>query len=261
MIISPEAIELENEEDDDLVSDDDNATAIYNEYICEFDVMDSDGNIYHIASDKNTKLFISNELNTIIRKKGEPIDGKIYIDFSELKDCTLFIIPIENNELSKTLDHLKDLLDKNSTIANFNIHTLLQALLETVIDGGLNIASTHIEVIVSNQIRDKEDILERAKWYEYNPEYEILSLNRALTCNPSVTISMSYQKVSRLLYNPLTFKKKGSSFMDLFFMVKPQAVIRNGIMDDDTEPDGLIDPFVPADDGKITLITGNDPVE
>lgn len=227
MIIDPNLIELENEEDDDLSSgdDDDNGTAIYNEYICEFDVAEGD-TIYRIASDKGTKLYISNELNTIIRRKGEPIDGKIYIDFVELKSGNLFIIPIENNELSKTLDHLKDLLDKNSTIANFNIHQLLQALIDTVIEGGLNIASTHLEVIMSNQIRDADDILERAKWYEHNPRYEILSLNRSLTCNPSVTISMSYQKVSRLLYNPLTFKKKGSSFMDLFFMEKPQYAIR-----------------------------------
>ena len=264
MVISPECIELENEEDDDLVSDDDeNGAAIYNEYICEFDVMDSMDNVYHITSDKGTKLYISNELNTIIRRKGEPIDGKIYVDFTELKSGNLFIIPIENNELSKTLDHLKDLLDKNSTIANFDIHNLLQALIDTVIEGGLNIASTHLEVIMSNQIRDKENILERARWYEYNPSYEILSLNRALTCNPSVTISMSYQKVSRLLYNPLTFKKHGSSFMDLFFMERPQYAI-NGIENDanksniDKKNGTLIEPMIFIDNpDSVTTIINN----
>lgn len=234
LIIDPESIELENEEDDDLASsdDDDAGNAIFNEYVTDFYVLEGD-DIYHISNDKNAKLYISNELNSIIRRKGEPIDGKIYIDFVELKDSTLFVIPIENNELSKTLDHLKDLLNKNGTIKNLNIHQLLQALIDTVIEGGLSIAATHLEVIMSNQIRDKNNILERARWYEYNPEYEILSLNRALTCNPSVTVSMSYQKVSRLLYNPLTFKKNGSSFMDLFFMERPQFAI-NG-MDTPTE--------------------------
>lgn len=235
LIIDPNLIELENEEDDDLTAsgddDDENAPSIYNEYICEFDV--AYGNeVYNITSDKGTKLYISNELNSIIRRNGEPIDGKCSIDFTDLKNINLFIIPIENNELSKTLDRLKDLLDKNSTIASYNIHTLLQALIDTTIEGGLNIASTHLEVILSNQIRDKENILERAKWYEYNPEYEILSLNRALTCNPSITISMSYQKVSRLLYNPLTYKKKGASFMDLFFMEKPQYAIAGEVYDE-----------------------------
>ena len=266
MIISPEAIELENEEDDDLTAsdDDENGTALYNEYLCEFEVA-QDEDIYRIGSDKNTKLYISNELNSIIRRKGEPIDGKIYIDFTELKSGSLFIIPIENNELSKTLDRLKDLLDKNGTIANHNIHTLLQALIDTAIEGGLNIASTHLEVILSNQIRDKDNILERAKWYHYNPEYEILSLNRALTCNPSVTISMSYQKVSRLLYNPLTFKKNGSSFMDLFFMEKPQYAIR-GIEQPENDIEsykkgGYYEPMTFFQDpDKVTIQVGKDDI-
>lgn len=226
-ILDPESIELVNEEDDDLGygDDDDSAAPIYNEYVTEFDIM-QDGEIHHISNDKNAKLYISNELNMIIRKKGEPLDGKIYIDLNELKDITLFVVPIENNELSKTLEHLENLLNKNNTIKGMNLHQLLQALIDTVIEGGLNIASTHLETIVSNQVRDARDILQRPKWFLYDPDYEILSLNRALTCNPSVTISMSYQKVSKLLYNPLTFKKRGSSFMDLFFMEKPQYAIR-----------------------------------
>ena len=228
MIIDPESIELVNEEDDDLNSmDDRDDVPIFNEYITEFEVFDG-VETHRIYNDKNVKLYISNELNTIIRRKGKAVDRKIYIDFSDLKDVTLFTIPIENNELSKTLEHLEDLLNKNNTIKGMNLHQFLQAVIDTTIEGGLNIVSTHLEVIISNQCRDSNNILERPKWYLYNPDYEIISLNRALTCNPSVTISMSYQKVSRLLYNPLTFKKRGASFMDLFFMEKPQYAI-NGL--------------------------------
>ena len=257
-ILDPEAIELVNEEDDDLGygDDEENGAPIYNEYITEFDIMQGN-DIHHISNDKNAKLYISGELNTIIRKKGEPLDGKISIDLSELKDITLFIVPIENNELSKTLEHLEGLLNKNNTMKGMDIHQLLQALIDTVIEGGLNIASTHLEVIMSNQIRDAHDILERPKWFLYDPDYEILSLNRALTCNPSVTISMSYQKVSKLLYNPLTYRKRGSSFMDLFFMEKPQYAIR-GIEEPKEEefkptPGELYEPMIFFEDpNKVT---------
>lgn len=249
MVIDPNSIELENDEDDDLVAGEDSGVSIYNEYICEFDVFDGE-QMFHITSDKGTKLYISNELNSIIRRKGEPIDGKIYIDFDELKIGGLFIIPIENNELSKTLDHLTNLLNKNSTISSFDVHALFQAVVDTVIEGGLNIASTHLEVIMSNQIRDKDDILKKARWDLYNPNYEILTLNRALTCNPSVTISMSYQKVSKLLYNPLTFKKHGSSFMDLFFMEKPQYAI-NGM----EIPKREINPHLFASSDELNKVT------
>ena len=266
LIIDPDAIELENEEDDDLglMDDEDSSgnTAIYNEYVTEFDVL-AGSELIHISNDKNVKLYISNEFNMIIRKKGEPIDDKISIDFSELADIPLFIVPIENNELSKTLNHLENLLNKNSAIKGMDIHQLVQALLATVIEGGLKIASTHLEIIVSNQIRDAEDILKRPKWYLYNPDYEILSLNRALTCNPSITVSMSYQKVSKLLYNPLTFKKNGTSFMDLFFMEKPQYAINGMDMDAEEEftpkPGEFFEPMVYFEDpDKVTAMAYND---
>ena len=262
LFIDPNNIELENEEDDDLSSiteGDEDAAPIYNEYITEFEVLE-DETFYRITNDKAIKLYISSELNTIIRRKGEPVEGKICIDFSELKDAdTLFIIPIENNELSKTLNHLEDLLNTNNAIKGMDIHQLLQSIIETVIEGGLNIASTHLEVIISNQCRDAEDILKRPKWYLYDPDYMILSLNRALTCNPSVVISMSYQKVGKLLYNPLTFKKNGSSFMDLFFMEKPQYAIQ-GIEEKEEEfkptPGELYEPMIFFEDpNKVTVAT------
>ena len=260
LFIDPNSIELENEEDDDLstiAEADEDAAPIYNEYITEFEVLEGEM-LHHITNDKGIKLYISSELNTIIRRKGEPVEGKICIDFSELKDAdTLFIIPIENNELSKTLNHLEDLLNTNNAIKGMDIHQLLQAIIETVIEGGLNIASTHLEVIISNQCRDAEDILKRPKWYLYDPDYMILSLNRALTCNPSVVISMSYQKVGKLLYNPLTFKKNGSSFMDLFFMEKPQYAIQ-GIEEKEEEfkptPGELYEPMIFFEDpNKVTV--------
>lgn len=261
-VFDPEMIEYDNEEDDDISFNDEESgsSSIYNQYICKFDIIrNSTGEVYEISNDKNAKLYISGELNSIIRKNGEPVDGKIYIDFSELKDASsLFIILIQNNELSKTLEHLENLLNKNSTINGLNIHQLLQALLDTVNEGGIKIASTHIELIVSNQVRDANDKLKKPKWYELNPKYEIYSLNKALTDNPSITISMSYQKVSKLLYNPLSFKKSASSFMDLFFMEQPQYAIYGIDKDTNTieeKKNGeLIDPMVIHEDpNKITV--------
>lgn len=262
LIIDPDNIELVNEEDDDLTGftsdDEESGYSVYNEYITEFDVLQSNGESFHISNDQNAALYISMELNSIIRRKGEPIDGKNYIDFNELKDLgTIFILPIHNNELSVVLEHLKNLLNKNSTIKGMDIHQLLQAVMDTVIEGGLNVASTHLEVILSNQVRDNEDILEKPKWFMKNPGYEIMSLDRALTTHPSITVAMSYQKLGRLLYNPLTFRKHGASFMDLFFMEYPQYAIR-GIDPPEEEfvptPGEPYDPIIHIDDpNKVTI--------
>lgn len=252
-VLDPDSIELENEEDDDLgLSDDEDDSPIYNEYIVEFEVL-SNKESFRIFNDKNIKLYITNEFNNVIRRKGKPVDERIHIEFNDLTDIPLFIIPIENNELSKTLNHLEHLLNKNSTIKGMNIHQLLQALLETVIEGGLNIASTHLEIIVSNQVRDADDILKKPRWHEINPRYEILALSRSLTCNPSVTISMSFQKVGKLLYNPLTYKKNGTSFMDLFFMTRPQLAINGNFAEENTDDTDIDSQYVMTfDDDQIT---------
>lgn len=257
--IDPDNIELENDEDSDLIDDEDGSGG-YNEYITTFDVVRvSTGEEFHITNDRMEQLFITNELNSVIRKKGEPIDGKISIGFNELKESYLFVMQIENNELTKTLYKLLNILNKKQTTQSYaTISDLYQDLTDTTIEGGLNIAATHLEVILMNQIRDTEDMFGKPHWWEHNPPYNIITLNEALTNNPSVVISLSYQKIKRMFYNPLTFKKHGASFMDLFFMERPQRTIYD--IPDDTEehikrkPGELIDPLIPIDDvNKITV--------
>ena len=249
-MIDPESIELENDEDEDLV-DDDSDSSIYNEYITSFDVVrNSTGETFHICNDKNEQLFITNELNGVIRKKGEPIDGKISIEFNELKESYLFVTQIENNELTKTLHMLLAILNKKPVTQSFpSVSDILQAMIDTVVEGGLDIAATHIEVILMNQVRDAHDMFSMPKWWNYNPPYTIITINESLTNNPSVIISLSYQKVKRMFYSPLTFKKHGASFMDLFFMETPQRVIHN--MPEEVpfkaKPGELVDPIIMVD--------------
>jgi len=258
IIIDPDSIELENDEDGDLIDDDDGSSGTYNEYITSFDVVRvSTGETFHIDNDKMEQLFITNELNAIIRKKAEPIDGKISIGFNEVKETYLFVMQIENNELTKTLNKLLGILNKKPVTSSYpTVSDLYQDLIDTTVEGGLNIAATHLEVILSNQIRDVEDIFAKPHWWDYNPPYNIITLNEALTNNPSVVVSMSYQKIKRMFYNPLTFKKKGASFMDLFFMERPQRTIYDIPEEKEPErrPGELITPIVPIDDvNKITV--------
>src|SRR5699024_7577763 len=92
----------------------------------------------------------------------------------------------------------------------------------------------------------------------------ILTLDEALTKNPSVTISLSYQKITKALYTPLTFQKKGASFMDLFFMTRPQEVIRylepkQNYETYQREPGVLYEPFIKVD--GMDKYTAADPNE
>lgn len=225
LIIDPDEIELENEDFEYGSADDDDQAmnGLYNEHVSEFIVEDENGEKYTICTENNDKLYISNELNLLIRNKGIPTpDEKIQVNLIDIADDSLFYIKLHNNELSKTLERVKDILNKNAVTKSMDRNQILQALLETFIEGGINVASVHAEVLLSNQIRDPQHPLQRPVFDSESEPYEMITLNQALTNNPSVNISMSYQKLAKALYNPLTYKKHSPSFMDLFFMEKPQ---------------------------------------
>jgi len=222
LLIDPNSIDLEDEDDE----------YTYNEFIEEFEVETPSGDVlkFHTINADNNKpdrIYIGIDLNEIIRKKGEPVDGKISINLNDLKDSDIFLMLIHNNELSRTLDKLKDIIDKNNVTKLMNRHELLQSMIETVIEGGLNVSAIHCEVILSNQLRHVDDILERPEWQYPNEPCSILTLNQALLNNPSVVITLSYQRLSKTLYNPLTFRKNKPSFMDLFFIEKPSEFLNS----------------------------------
>lgn len=241
ILINPDSIDIEAEDEDSGIDED---SELYeklwlNEFITEFDILQvSTGEIFHISTESEEKLFLTNEFNGIIRKKAQPIDGNIVIPMIEIKDNTpLFIIQVQNNEITRTLNRLKHLYNRQTDVKGKKIHELLQDILDTNVEGGMKIAAIHYSILLMNQIRSKEDILTTPKWDYPDTEYQILTLNDALNNNPAVLVSLSYQKIARMFYSPLTYKKNKPSFMDLFFMERPQRVIR-----------GLDSEFIPPRD-------------
>ena len=255
IIINPDSIESDNDVADGVEVDDDGEaiSGDYDEYVTEFWVKQkSTGQTYHITTKDDDKLFITKELNVVIKHKSEPTDDNIVVPLNALKDAPLFIIKIQNNEISKTMIKLKNLFNRSNEVRGRTIHDLLQELQDTNIEGNMDLSSIHYEVILMNQIADANDVLEKPNWLDPNPAYRILTLDEALTKNPSVTISLSYQKITKALYTPLTFKKHGASFMDLFFMKHPQLVIRDlkpiDVIDSGRKPEELYNPFQEVED-------------
>ena len=222
LIIDPESIIADND-------DEDGPELEFNEYIDSYEVMYPNGEIikFHTANVDN--LYITNDLNGFIRENAEKIDGKIYLDLQKIKEdeVILFALQIHNNDLSKVLNKVKDILDKTSVTCKKNRHELLQDLNETLKEGGMSVDSVHGEIILSNQLRSKEDILNKPSWEYPDEDYNILTLKQALSNNPSISISLSYANISRTLYSPLTYRKNKPSFMDLFFMEQPQMYLSN----------------------------------
>lgn len=242
LVIDPNDIYLENEEEDSISLDDDGNEIvldddidIYNEYIPHFYIKTPTGEEIKFGSENgDNSLYISKELNSIIRKKAIPDDGKAIIPLSALTDIILFYVKIINNEISKTMNDIINIINKSSVTENLTKDQAMQNIVDLIIDGNLSIDAVHLEVILANQIVNADDILKKPNWNTPNASYKLFSLDHALMNNPSVVITLLYQNLGKVLYTPLTYSKHSPSFFDLFFMEQPQNYMNADLLD--TEP-------------------------
>ena len=254
MIIDPEEVQLVNEEEDTVSFEDDDEdnsgimeqdSGVYNEYITSFIIRTPEGFDITFGSDDQTELYISTELNNIIRKRALNTDGKINIPLSAFDDSILFYIKINNNEISKTMNDIINIINKSSVTESLTKDEALQSIVDLIIDGNLTIDAVHLEVILSNQIVRPDDVLHKPNWNDPAAQYRMFTLNQALTNNPSVIISLLYKDLHKVLYNPLTFTKNGPSFFDLFFCEQPQVYMSDELTTDDTSNINESDTNVP----------------
>lgn len=233
MVINPSAII--SDYDSEMMDENDNMG--YNKSITSFHII-YNGEKYLVGSMENTDMYFTISFEDFLASKmndSEDDDGLIHVNIKEFCDyCSnkgrepcLFFIHIENNELSKTLKELENLINKKSTTTQFNKDGLLQRAIDLVVEGKLSIQAIHLEVLLMNQIRSSHSILKNPDWTkdDAESEYTVLTLDQALKNNPSVVISLLYQDLGYTLSYPLTFQKSSPSIMDPFFMIKPQNYI------------------------------------
>lgn len=254
IIIDPDDIDMEDKLDyysDDEGNSSSSGSEVYNEFITKFVIRhNKSGELFEINTENFDKMYLSSDFNNIIRRKASASDdNKFVIPLSALSpDDYIFYMVIHNNELSKTMEDIMNIINKNPVTKSMDRHQLLQAFVDTTIKGGLYISSVHCEVILANQLRDAENILERPNWEIKDIPYQILTLHDALNYNPSIVITLMYQSLSKVLYNPLSFKKRGVSFIDLFFQEHVTDTISNAADIIDGEPDdlhkSLVSPFI-----------------
>lgn len=211
--------------DEDINREDDMDDLEYNEYITRFQVVDPKGRVRDMYSKTSENIYLSTDLSDIISKMPNPTNGKYEINMEDIKDINLFLIHISNDELSATLEHVKSIINKYPKLDGMTKDIILQEFVIAVLNGGLNVDAIHLEVILSNQIREglsEDKILETPHWEFDNANYALVNLDTALKNHPSITTTLEYQKVSKTLYTPLSYRKSAPSQMDLFFMNKPQ---------------------------------------
>ena len=213
----------------DSDDDDDSDGIIYEEFTPSFDIRYPDGHVvtFHTVDEDN--IYLTEDLNRVLKsKKAKEDDGIYTIPLDAVKSLpSIFTVKIQNKELQRTLERSKHIIDREKDTSSFNKNTIVSEFINANLEGGLVISAVHLEVLLSNQMRDPDNILEMPNWAIENAPYKILTLSSALNYSPSITVNFEYQRVGKTLVSPLSTKKHKPSIFDLYFMEKPQDFMVN----------------------------------
>lgn len=243
LIIDPESVILVNDEDYVSNYDDDGEVYDetinnYSEYINGFIIKTPTGEEIPCGSADQINpdpLYISYELNKIIRKKAYNSENRIAVPLKALVDEeVLFYIKINNNQLNKTMNQIMNVINKSEVTRNKTKDEAVQDIVDLVVEGGISIDAIHLEVILSNQVISVDNPLKKPDWNNIHVQHKMCTLNDALNNNPSIIVSMMYKDLGKTFYNPLSFSKHGVSFFDLFYMEQPQNYISDDLLIDES---------------------------
>lgn len=218
---------------DNIITLDELNEGAYNKYVHIFHIRnDITGEMHEFIDESGTELYLSPELQNMMGiTKGKRQTGNYYeLNLGKIpEDTSLFIIPIVNNELTKPLREIMNVLDSDAKrkkigINDNDISKIAQKLLDLYITSNIGVMPIHTEVIATPLIRSKSDILKRPNFARYSAleDTHILTISSALEKHPSPIVSMSFAYLKRQLKSPLTFRKSGDSFLDPFFKTKIQ---------------------------------------
>lgn len=229
--------------DEDVKFEEEIDDITYNGYINSFIVRNPNGEEVRIHTSESDNLYFVPEFfdyyndlkNKYVNQNDE--DEIVEIDMVSLMDFdALFIVEVRNNELSRTMDQIKKLIDNKNVISNYDRNTILEAFINTNINGNIKLNAVHFEVLLMNQMRACDDDLESPDWTIPNQKYQIITLSKSLETNKSITVRLQSSKVNKTLRNPQNRFISKPSITDLYCMEQPQEYLDENIVSDEYKP-------------------------
>lgn len=213
--------DLQTDVMDDYEDNEDMPLNIIEELTCSYCRIEAFGeSVLKLTEENGMQLKLTEYTKTLVNKYSKD-DDKIVIPLSSIdSNEILFEFDVANHELTKTLNQVKDLLEKKEHGGCETIEELVQMFNRLLIDGKIYSMSIHAEIIIRGLIRDAKDVLRLPDWTKSDTEYTILTVQKALMENPSPLISLSYERVEEQLRKVLTFRKFKPSLIDKLFMKK-----------------------------------------
>lgn len=209
------------DEDDDDVDGGDNLILI-SKYIENFTIIKKNkkgqDELYPMVSP--TKLYLSPYFENFIRNKAnkDEEEGNYYFSVKYLdEEESLFYIEIDNKELSVTLNNILKLVDNNEHLGCTTLDEITTKFISLLNESGFIISAIHVENIIRELVRSKDDKLHRPDFSQENPEYRFLRLTDANINKPSLLDGFAFEQIKKQLYDPITYTKNEPSLYDDLF--------------------------------------------
>ena len=240
---------------DSLETDDEYDDIEFNYSVSSFSVIYPDGSEREIKTTDSDNIYLIPEFATLVLKVFNSCEDNepAIIPFDDLQSIqALFKVPIKNNELQATMDKIVSIINVKKITSTYTKDAILEDFMNTNMKGGIKLSSVHYEVILANQFRDKDNILEYPDWSVPNTDnYQILTLSSSLMDSPFLMTRLLYSRLNKVLIKPSTFEVNRGSVNDLFMVKYPKQFIDSEPIDPDEKDDSImidgkkkINPFV-----------------
>jgi len=239
---------IENDSDEDDMSGTEECNYVYS-----FVLRYGSNDIVIKTSDEDP-IYITNDLVEEMNA-GNKIDDETWeIPAEKLKNICPFMIDVQNDELSKVMKQVKNLIDNKSSIKSHDRNSILEAFIDANLAGHIHINAVHFEVLLMNQLRAADDLLGKPDWTHHNENCQFITLEQALTDNPAITVRLQSTKLKRTLIHPSNKLLSAPSNMDLFTVERPQEFIDPSFIDHSVPNNRdrkIVKPFIITDKAKF----------
>jgi hypothetical protein len=140
-------------------------------------------------------------------------DGEVAI--TPIQETSIFQVPVTNTDLSEALHSVFNTLEREELTSYHEAYSRLIGLLGK---SEIKTPSVHAEMILRAMVRSVEDNTQRPDFSGPDePGYAILKLTQAILASPSVTNSLSFERVKAQLVGVEVLKKSAEGVMDALF--------------------------------------------
>lgn len=189
----------------------------FNSYTSELIIRDNTTGEEHIIEEENgVDIFIYQDAITQFKSK----DGRKELDLKKLdgEEFQLGIIVVENNETTKPLKNMRELLDHKNHFGCETVDDMVNTIADLSIKADSGVILVHWAMVIKNLLCRADDIYAAPRFSSYTDnDYRIMTITEALVNNPSIATSLASQELRKQFESPETYKKHGKSSSDAYF--------------------------------------------